>query len=218
MNVEALASAGLLDRQIFLGRRPASDRPRGVRRMHGVHEQRRLVRAKRIQEVVVGRDERLLLLGVELAPDDFRLVIFEAKPMQQGDQPRAAFIDDAELLLDIGADLARRARQCRGDPGFQRFFLRLRKMAGAAAALKARQTFDAAFAIELGPTAHGVVVEIENLGDLFAAQAVVQKQHGVRAARQPMRSRPVSHQSDKGGAVWRRKEAGANHAPRRIDF
>ena len=53
----------------------------------GVHEQRRLVRAKRIQEAVVGRDERLLLLGVELAPDDFRLVIFEAKPMQQGDQP-----------------------------------------------------------------------------------------------------------------------------------
>src|SRR5208337_5229535 len=63
-----------------------------------------------------------------------------------------------------------------------------------------------------------VVVEIENLADLFAAQAVVQKQHGVRAARQPMRSRPVSHQSDKGGAVWRRKEASANHAPRRIDF
>src|SRR5208337_2937654 len=70
----------------------------------------------------------------------------------------------------------------------------------------------------LGPTTHSVVVEIENLGDLFAAQAVVQKQHGVRAARQPMRSRPVSHQSDKGGAVWRRKETGANHAPRRIDF
>jgi prevent-host-death family protein len=39
--------------------------------MHGVHEQRRLVGAKRTQAVVVGRDERLLLLGVELAPDDF---------------------------------------------------------------------------------------------------------------------------------------------------
>src|SRR5208283_3995757 len=91
-------------------------------------------------------------------------------------------------------------------------------MPGAAAALKARQTFDAAFAIELGPTTHSVVVEIENLGDLFAAQAVVQKQHGVRAARQPMRSRPISHQSDGGGPVWRRKEAGANHVPRRIDF
>ena len=61
-------------------------------------------------------------------------------------------------------------------------------------------------------------VQYDDLGDLFAAQAVVQKQHGVRAARQPMRSRPVSHQSDKGGPVWRRKEAGANHAPRRIDF
>src|SRR5208283_5592994 len=107
-----------------------------------------------------GRDERLLLLGVELAPDDFRLVIFETKPMQQGDQPRAALIDDAKLLLDIGADLARRTRQCRGDPGFQRFFLRLRKMTGAAATLKESQNIKAAFAVELGPTTHSVVVDI----------------------------------------------------------
>ncbi len=62
--------------------------------------------------------------------------------------------------------MARRVRRRRRDPGFQRRLLRLRMMAGAAAALIARQSLDAAFVIKLGPAAHRAVVEIQHLGEL----------------------------------------------------
>ncbi len=79
-------------------------------RMHGVREQHGLVVAQGIQQLFVALDESLLLLFVELARDDARLVILEPQTMQQRDQSRAAFVDEAEFLLDPGADLARRAR------------------------------------------------------------------------------------------------------------
>ena len=60
---------------------------------------------------------------VELARDDVRLVIFEPQTMQQRDQSRAAFINEAEFLLDPGADLACRTRQRRADPRLQIVFL-----------------------------------------------------------------------------------------------
>ena len=65
--------------------------------MHGVHEQHGFVGAKRIQKVLVGVDERLLLFHSELAPDDFGRAVFEPEPMQQGDQPRAALRDNAKF-------------------------------------------------------------------------------------------------------------------------
>jgi hypothetical protein len=43
--------------------------------------------------------------------------------MQQRDQSRTSFVDEAELPRDKGANLARRARQCRADKGFQSVFL-----------------------------------------------------------------------------------------------
>jgi hypothetical protein len=65
MDVEARAPAGLLDRQVFSGRRPAAHGSRRVRWMHRVHEQRGLDRAKRIQQIVVGLDERPMLFRVQ---------------------------------------------------------------------------------------------------------------------------------------------------------
>lgn len=38
MNIDALTSAGLLDRQLVLLGRPAADRPRRMGRVHGVRE------------------------------------------------------------------------------------------------------------------------------------------------------------------------------------
>jgi hypothetical protein len=90
-----------------------------------VDKQHGLVRTQAIQEILIGRDERLLLALVKVATDDFRLLIFQAQAMQQFDQTRAAFIFDPELSSDKGADHPRRARQSLDDPGLQLGFLRL---------------------------------------------------------------------------------------------
>src|SRR5665811_2129695 len=67
--------------------------------------------ARSIQEIIIALDERLLLLFVELARNDTRLVILKPQTMQERDQSRAAFIDEPEFLLDPGADLTCRTRQ-----------------------------------------------------------------------------------------------------------
>jgi hypothetical protein len=54
-------------------------------RMHRVGEQHGLVVGQRVQDFFIVRDESLLLFLVELARDDFRLVIFEPQ-----DLPRCA--------------------------------------------------------------------------------------------------------------------------------
>ena len=72
--------------------------------MDRVDEQHGLVRTQGIQQLVVSLDERSLLGFVEMAANDFRLLIFQAQAMQQFDQTRAAFIFDAELPPDRDAD------------------------------------------------------------------------------------------------------------------
>ena len=86
--------------------------------MDRISEQHDLVIAQGIQSLVVVLDERLLLVFIELAGDDIGLVIFEIEAVQQRDQPRAAFVNEAEFLLYEGADLPRRARQRGADKGF----------------------------------------------------------------------------------------------------
>ena len=100
-----LAPACLLDCQIFFLGRPAANRPRGMGWMHRVHEQHGFVRTKRVPQLLVTFDERPLFFRIELAADDFRLVVFQAQPVQQGNQSRAAFVNDAKFPLDKGADL-----------------------------------------------------------------------------------------------------------------
>src|ERR1019366_4604118 len=67
---------------------------------------------------------------------------------------RAARVDVAEFLLDPGADLARRARQRRRDPGLQVFLLLAVHLAGAATGLETRQPFEAVLDEQAVPPAH----------------------------------------------------------------
>src|SRR5271155_1902616 len=67
-------------------------------------EQHDLVIAQGIQSLVVVLDGCLLLVFIELAGDDIGLVIFEIEAVQQRDQSRAAFVNEAELPRDKGAD------------------------------------------------------------------------------------------------------------------
>ena len=127
--------------------------------MHGVGEPHGLVRTQGIQQIFVKLDERLLLCFVELAGNVFRLVVFQAKPMQEGDQSRAALVGDAEFLLDIGAGLARRARQRRANPCLQLVLLLAARPTGAAASLKSRQPFEAFLDERAMPSADRIVVQ-----------------------------------------------------------
>jgi hypothetical protein len=126
--------------------------------VHGVGEQNGLVVGQRIQELFTGCNEFRLLFLAELARDDLRLVIFQPQSMQQCDQPGSARIDQTELLLDPGTDLARRARQGRHEPGFQSFLLLSAHLARAATGLKARQPFDTILDKQTMPPAYRIVV------------------------------------------------------------
>ena len=212
VNIDALTSARLLDRELFLLGRPAADRPRRMGRMHGVREQHGFVVAQGIQEAIIACDEGLLLRFVELARDDVRLVIRQTQAVQQRDQSRAAFVDEAKFLLDPGPDLARRPRQARGDPSLQVVFLRGAHKARAPAHIEAGQAFDAALFKELAPTADRVVVEQQRLGDLPAAPPIIQKHQGVRATRHPTGRRPIARQRDQLVTILFAKEAASNHA------
>src|ERR1700730_17915211 len=86
---------------------------------------------------IVALDECLLLLFVELARNDVRLVILEPQTTQKRDQSRAAFINEPEFRLDPGADLARRTRQCRAYPRLQIVLLLHTQIACAPAHIEA---------------------------------------------------------------------------------
>src|SRR5450756_2045112 len=75
VNVDALTPARLFDRELVLARRPAAGGPRGMGRMYRVRKQHGFVVRQGIQEIIVALDERPLLLFVELARNDTRLVI-----------------------------------------------------------------------------------------------------------------------------------------------
>ena len=76
VNIDALTPACLLDCQLFFLGRPRLNGPCGMRWMHRTQEQHGLVWAKRVPQLLVTGDERLLFFRIELAADDFRLVVF----------------------------------------------------------------------------------------------------------------------------------------------
>ncbi len=131
--------------------------------MHRIQEQHGLVRTERIQQLFVSFDEGLLFFRIELSADDFRLVVFQAQPVQQGDQPRTAFVNHAEFPLDKGSNFARAARQGLGNMSLQRFLLLRGKMARTASSIELFQARDPALAIELAPASDRIVIKIENL-------------------------------------------------------
>src|ERR1700731_995465 len=91
VNVDALTPARLFNRELLLARRPAADGPRGMGWVHRVREHHRFVVRQGIQQLIVALDECLLLLFVELARNDVRLVILEPQTMQKRDQSPTLF-------------------------------------------------------------------------------------------------------------------------------
>ena len=87
MNIDPLAPARLFDSELLLFWCPAAGRPRRMGRMHGVRKQHSFVVGQGIQETVVVLDESLLLLFVEFARDDVRLVILQPQTMQKRNSP-----------------------------------------------------------------------------------------------------------------------------------
>src|SRR5499427_9644011 len=148
-----------------------------------------------------------------LRGDDIGLVIFEIEAVQQGDQSRAAFVNEAEFLRDEGADLPRRARQRGGDKGFQGLFLHGTQKACAAADVKTRKPLDAALLKQLVPAADRVVVQQKRCRDFLTAPPVVQQHQSVRPPRQARRRRAVARQRDQMLTILRAEKAAANHAP-----
>src|SRR5271169_2507033 len=133
--------------------------------------------------------------------------------MQQRDQPRTAFVNEAKFLFDPGTDLARRARQRGGDKGFQGLFLHGTQKACAAAYVKTREPLDAALLKQLVPAADRVVVQQKRCRDFLTAPPVVQQHQSVRPPRQARRRRAVARQRNKMLTILRAEKAPANHAP-----
>ena len=148
MDVQALPPAGLRHGDLGVLRRPATHRPHRMRRMHRIGEQHRFISVQVVQQVLIRLDEGRLLLRVQLARHRLRLAMLHAKAVQQRDQARPALIFDAAFLLDPGANLARRPRQCLADPGFQFVLLLAAQTAGAALVAEARQALDPIFLIQ----------------------------------------------------------------------
>src|SRR5665648_705792 len=216
MDVDALTPARLLDREFLLARRPAAGGPRGMGWMYRVREQHGFVVRQGIQEIIVALDERPLLLFIELARNDTRLVILQPQTMQKRDQSRAAFINEPEFLLDPGADLTGRTRQCSGYPRLQIVLLLYTQIACAPAHIEAGDAFDPALLEELAPAPDRVVIKQQRIGDLLTAPPLVQKHQGIRTPRNPARRRPVARQRRKRLAIFFAEEARLNHARNRI--
>src|SRR5271163_2790903 len=133
--------------------------------------------------------------------------------MQQRDQPRTAFVNEAKFLFDPGTDLARRARQRGGDKGFQGLFLHGTQKACAAAYVKTREPLDAALLKQLVLAADRVVVQQKRCRDFLTAPPVVQQHQRIRASRQARRRRAIGRQRDQMPTILRAEKAAANHAP-----
>src|SRR5262245_16572987 len=142
-----------------------------------------------------------------------RLVIFEPQPMQQRDQSRTAFINEPELLLDPGPDLASRTRKRRADPRLQIVLLLHTQIACAPAHIEAGDAFDPALLEQLAPAADRVVVIQQHMGDFLTAHPFVEKDQCIRTPRHPTRRRPVTRKRCERPAIFVAEEARANHTP-----
>jgi hypothetical protein len=104
-------------------------------------------------------------------------------------------------------------RQGPGDVGFQRFLLLCGKTARTAPAIELFQARNPALVIELAPASDRIVVEIQNFGHPLAAQAIIQKQDGVRPACDPMLCGTVARQRQQFLPFRSVQKIPANHEP-----
>ncbi len=132
--------------------------------------------------------------------------------MQKRNQSRSALVDDAKLTLDKGAGVTRCPGQSLGGVSLQRLLLHQRQTARTASSIELFKAGKAAFVIKLPPASDRVVIEIENLGHPLAAQAVIQKQDGVRTAGKPMLGQAVAHQRNQLPQFSSAQKPAANHA------
>jgi hypothetical protein len=88
------------------------------------------------------------------------------------------------------------------DPIAQSDFLLVSEMAAAALVAERLQPFNAALPISASPSANRVVVQKQSRCDTFAAPALVEKDDGVRPARNPMLREPIPRYPDQGLPVF----------------
>src|ERR1700684_3267364 len=132
--------------------------------------------------------------------------------MQQRDQSRTAFVNEAKFLFDPGTDLARRARQRRADECFQCVFLRGAQKARVSAHVKTGQALDPTLFKQFEPAADRVVVQQQRSSDFLTAPTVVQKHQGVCASRHTRGHRPIARQRDQLVAILFAEETTSNHS------
>src|SRR5260370_23492520 len=132
--------------------------------------------------------------------------------MQQRDQSRTAFVNEAKFLFDPGTDLARRARQRRADEYFQCVFLHGAQKARASAHVKTGQALDPTLFKQFEPAADRVVVQQQRSSDFLTAPTVVQKHQGVCASRHTRGHRPIARQRDQLVAILFAEETTSNHS------
>ena len=144
--------------------------------------------------------------------NDIRLVIFEPQAMQQRDQSRTAFVNEAKFLFDPGTDMAGRARQRRADEYFQCLFLRGAQKARASAHVKTGQALDPTLFKQFEPAADRVVVQQQRSSDFLTTPTVVQKHQGVCASRHTRGHRPIARQRDQLVAILFAEETTSNYS------
>src|ERR1700730_6037194 len=132
--------------------------------------------------------------------------------MQQRDQSRTAFVNEAKFLFDPGTDLAGRARQRRADEYFQCLFLRGAQKARASAHVKTGQALDPTLFKQFEPAADRVVVQQQRSSDFLTTPTVVQKYQGVCASRHTRGHRPIARQRDQLVAILFAEETTSNHS------
>src|SRR5580692_5878468 len=132
--------------------------------------------------------------------------------MQQRDQSRTAFVNEAKFLFDPGTDLAGRARQRRADEYFQCLFLRGAQKARASAHVKTGQALDPTLFKQFEPAADRVVVQQQRSSDFLTTPTVVQKHQGVCASRHTRGHRPIARQRDQLVAILFAEETTSNHS------
>lgn len=138
--------------------------------------------------------------------------------MKQRDQPRTALIDDGELLLNPRPDMARRARQGLGNPGFQPLPLLDAQMTGAALVAEPGQPLDPFFPVKPEPSPNRIVVEKKNRRDIRATHSPIQEHKGVGASRQTMLDQAIPSQRDQLSPFRRVQKSRATHAPNKNPF